>query len=92
MSGEDGTAGATAAGMDWGPMDQQLNEELKEKRESNTKYRKMLVSDSTYISPFAVHPISLFAYICCCRSFVRSSPPGRSKMKSCTLSVKTRWS
>jgi len=37
-----GASGATAAGIDWGPVDHQLNEELKEKRESNAKYKKML--------------------------------------------------
>ena len=44
-----GASGATAAaGIDWGPVDHQLHEELKEKRESNAKYKKMLVRDSTW--------------------------------------------
>ena len=43
-----GASGATAAaGIDWGPVDHQLHEELKEKRESNAKYKMMLVRDST---------------------------------------------
>lgn len=42
-----GASGAAATGIDWGPVDHQLNEELKEKRESNAKYKKMLVRDST---------------------------------------------
>ena len=39
-----GGATASAADVDWGPMDQQLHKELMEKKESSVKYKQMLVS------------------------------------------------